>query len=977
MLKNKLFSLSLPLVAVFMMAPSQSLAGTAGKTESLLIDKLTKVFLKLPEGSPTKSKLTLRLADLHAERGRLLAKEDLENGCVECTAGKEDRKQALEYYQYVLQDLNGERKHRVMVQVGHLYEVLGENSKATGFYKKVVASGQGAAEAHFSLAEIYFKQRNFSLAKSHYLQALQDEDFPRKGLATFRLAWCHYNIGEIAQAVNTLEKMLNSPKLLTRNSNNVVNVDEDFKAEVAKDYTVFLAHDSRVSMADISKVFNLSPRSSRIENVSFLAKELERLGRNQQSEEAFELLIEKTSDPEVRMEALVYLANLKLKGKQKTAVLPYLKRAFRNWRSLDGCKNPKQCEELKSRVRTLVFDWNRMEKKNPSPELIEAYENYFLVEKEDMKAYELSSQAAVQTKDWEKAYAWNKKAFQLAKTEEQKETLLLRRIEIAELAKKKAWLAASQKLYLQKSTKQNKAPEIRYQMAQNAYDQGQTMEAAEQFRSLALSKKTPAKLRNQSAELALDSLVLAKQDQKIETWAREFANIFPKNRKHFLSLAGQSVLSQTAKLSDKASASEQAWKTLNRFDVASSTPEKKKTFYKNKIILARKLRKFSEMDKALRSYLSLKALEKEERQFALENKVWLSELQLNFDEAFRSYREINKTDWLELARLADLAEKDSSPYFYNYIRNTEDPELAHSICIELIREAKSFGSKQKSCVPYLKRDKNLFAGLLLEIYQGKKSSSQILRVFKSYGLEQTAPAHVLRRDLLLAEGTQKLKRLKDHKLDRRPSQVGNTLQHRMSRISNFEDVIAKASKTGDWLTQTLFLTELAEQYSRFFEDLMSLPTPKGLTAEEQQEYVTLLSQQAAPYKEKAQEIQFKVEELWKNEKAMQQIFANFHQSPIEVQKILGPQIERIRERAPTDKKVWMSLVYRDQQQKRTPSFARLEMARKKVKENPLSKQALRDLIKLETARGNKPMIIYLNSRMKMVDNGFESKERSL
>ena len=111
MLKNKIFSLSLPVVTVLLMAPSYGVAGTAGKMESLLIDKLTKVFLKLPEGSPTKSKLTLRLADLHAERGRLLAKEDLENGCVECTAGKEDRKQALEYYQYVLQGLQGERKH--------------------------------------------------------------------------------------------------------------------------------------------------------------------------------------------------------------------------------------------------------------------------------------------------------------------------------------------------------------------------------------------------------------------------------------------------------------------------------------------------------------------------------------------------------------------------------------------------------------------------------------------------------------------------------------------------------------------------------------------------------------------------------------------------------------------------------------------------------------------------------------------------
>ncbi len=974
-MKKRSQLLSLLIFSFFM--SEIALADSVGKTETLLINKLTKVFLKLPEGSPTKAKLTLRLADLHAERGRLLAKEDLEKGCVECRAGQEDRGKALEYYQYVLPTLKDEAKHRVMVQVGHLYEVLGENGKATQFYQKVIASGKGAAEAHFSLAEIYFKQRQFSQAKKHYEQAVRDENFARKGLATFRLAWCRYNVGEISSAVSTLEKMLNSPKLLTRNSNNVVNVDEDFKEEVAKDYTVFLAHDSGIGIAEVKKVFQLSPRKSQIENVTFLAKELERLGRNQQSEAAWELVIEKTSNPEVRMEGLVYLAGLKLKGKSKQEVLPYLKRAFRNWSSLDGCQNKKQCEELKSRIRSLVFDWNRMEKKQPSTELIEAYDGYFMVRKDDGKAFELASQAAIQAQQWQKAYDWNQKAYDLAESNEQKETLLLRRIEIAELSKNKSWIAQSQNVYLQRSTNLEKAPEIRYQMAQKSYDNGETEKAANQFRELAQNKKTPQKLRTQSAELALDSLVLAKKDAQIEAWATEFAQLFPQNRTHFLSLAGQSVLSQTAQLSGEGTANEKAWVTLNRFDVASASPEKKKTYLKNKIILARKLKKFDELNTALRSYLAMNNLEQEERLFALENKVWLSELQLNFNEALSSYQKINKTDWLELARLADLAEKESSHYFYNYLKSAKDADLAHSICIKLIKDAKTFGSKQTVCVPYLQKDKNLFASLLLEIYQGKKTSAQMLSLYKKYDLIGTVPAHVLRRDHLLAKGKGALQRLKAHKLDQRPSQVGTTLQQRMNRLTSFEKVIAEATQTGDWLTQSLFLSELRDQYNRFFNDLLSLPTPKGLSESEQQEYLTLLSQQAAPYKEKADEIQFKVDELWKNESALEQVFANFHQSSKEVQKVLGPQIAQIQEIAPENKKNWMSVVYRGQQKRQMPSFASLEMARKRVKDNPLNKQALRELIKLETARGNKPMIIYLNSRLRMVDQGFETAERSL
>ncbi|MEM7646700.1 MAG: tetratricopeptide repeat protein, partial [Pseudomonadota bacterium] len=267
------------LVLATLLLGSESLAGEG--TETLLINKLTNVFLKLPEGNPTKTKITLRLADLHAERGRLEAKRESEKGCLKCTNGEADRKKALEYYQYVLPKLKGEQRQNVLVQLGHIYEVLNQNGKAIRFYKKVLSGNQGvgASEALFSLAEIYFKERKYSEAKGYFKRALSTDGFRRRGLASFRLAWCQYNTGEIRAAVNGLEKMLTTPELLTRNGENIVNVDQDFKSEVAKDFTVFLAHSSQINVGAIKKVYKYSPESTRIENVSFLAKELERLGR--------------------------------------------------------------------------------------------------------------------------------------------------------------------------------------------------------------------------------------------------------------------------------------------------------------------------------------------------------------------------------------------------------------------------------------------------------------------------------------------------------------------------------------------------------------------------------------------------------------------------------------------------------------------------------------------------------------------------
>ncbi|MCJ8275734.1 MAG: tetratricopeptide repeat protein, partial [Bdellovibrionales bacterium] len=343
----------------FILMAQISWAEVTPETQTLLIKKLTNVFLKLPDGNPTKTKITLRLADLHAERGRLISKRELEKGCIECSNGEVDRKKALEYYLYVMPNLKGEQRHNVLVQIGHIYEVLGQNNKAISLYKKVISGstdGRGMAESLFSIGEIYFKRKDFKSAQTYYKKALGNSYFTRRGLASYRLAWCQYNSGQISSAVNGLEKILTTPKLLTRGGEEVVNVDLDFKAEVAKDFTVFVAHSSQLNSASIQKVYKYSPDKSRIENVSYLAKELERLGRIKTAQETWELVVAKTDDPQIRMEGLIYLAGLQLKGSQKQKIAPYLKRAFQNWNSLASCKDQEQCNVLKKRVRRLVFD---------------------------------------------------------------------------------------------------------------------------------------------------------------------------------------------------------------------------------------------------------------------------------------------------------------------------------------------------------------------------------------------------------------------------------------------------------------------------------------------------------------------------------------------------------------------------------------------------------------------------------------------
>jgi len=162
----------------------------------------------------------------------------------------------------------------------------------------------------------------------------------------------------------------------------------------------------------------------------------------------------------------------------------------------------------------------------------------------------------------------------------------------------------------------------------------------------------------------------------------------------------------------------------------------------------------------------------------------------------------------------------------------------------------------------------------------------------------------------------------------------------------------------------------------FFNELLGLPTPQELSVEEQQEYLSLLSQQAAPYKEKADQIQFKLDELWKNQAASDQVYADFHKSSRVTQSLLAPPLEQL---ALLDQphKHDFGLVYRTDDTRKVPSLSLLERARQEVKSSPLNQKALKKLIQLETERGYKPMIIYLNSRLKHLEQGFDQQEKSL
>lgn len=67
-----------------------------------------------------------------------------------------------------------------------------------------------------SLAEIYFKKSQWSLAKANYSQVLKSASSTSKGLAAYHSALCDYHQGDIKGVTQSLIHVLKTPEYLSK-----------------------------------------------------------------------------------------------------------------------------------------------------------------------------------------------------------------------------------------------------------------------------------------------------------------------------------------------------------------------------------------------------------------------------------------------------------------------------------------------------------------------------------------------------------------------------------------------------------------------------------------------------------------------------------------------------------------------------------------------------------------------------------------
>ncbi len=993
----------LVIILLFIFSNVSYAAKFDAQTRTQLINKFSKVYDQLSDEEPAKVNVTLRLADLLAEQGRYLANEELGRGCEVCDAGVDERQRALKFYEEAAGQLKSNKKASVLIQMGHLKEMLGQESQATSNYLAAIQVAINPAylnEAQFSLAEIYFKRRQFQDAAKYYEMVVAHPDKKgKRGFAAYRKAWSHFNLGDYDKATDQLVTMLESPDLLNRGSSNgLISVDTNFQDEISRDYVVFTTKKG-YSLKDFETLFKLSRKESRLEHIFNLADELERLGQNESAINVWSRLIKKLSDPVKKWEAHVRYANLLRENKNFDESLKLYERSLGLSERQKSCQTD-QCEEIRSRERSYVLDWNKELKSTPSKDLALAYEIYNKVN-QSLDTQYWGAEAWLAVDDKSKAFKSFEKAIDkypqsLANTKkpenikaynEMYENSLLKRIEIAEQLKLKS-LPSVYNQYAKLSKNKAQLNQVNYQLARLNYEDKKYLEAYNDFLNYAKTTnstdKASIKLKEQAADLALDSLVLAKRDDLLIEAANELSRLIPNKAKEYDQIIRKAVINQSLKLAkgdDNSGGNKKALRLLKEADFSNASLEERELIAKNKMILAEQVGQIAEANGYVDQYLLLPDLSEEDKQFAYKKKAWLSELMFDFKAALAATEKIKgikePTRTLQLALLTDLSGGDPKVLFDQYImKNPKEPESL-DMAVELMKSSKSPWSAFERYQKTLSSSDDKWKEALLLSFEKTPDKAELSKYLTWDTLDPKKRIEILQTQLFKPVLDKEKLVLSSMTVDTSTQQkMTKALKDRVAEIKRYEGFVTKVIKSELWFGQIYALDFLSKESKRFYDEVMSLPIPDGLSADEQNQYMNLLSQNASPFLTKHNQINTKLEEIWNQKKSVNQVFETLSSQPKWVQILWTSEYNKLSDIAPEDFKKYVlgkidqlgeKAVVKNERSKDVP-LNKVMKLKTKVMQSPFDRKLLTELLDIEKLRNQDQMVIYLNQRLSKLKN---------
>lgn len=959
-------------------------------THSLVIGKLEGALKQLPRSSTERRSISVRLADLHADRARLLNLQKQDTGCTGCPDGTTDRVRAIQLYNDVVNDLPPVAQGPVLLQLAHLQSRQGDTVKATKTLERATDNRKYeiavTSRAHQQLGEIKFRKAEFHRAEWHFKTALANREISNPGFITYRLAWSQLNQGKSDAATATLIKLLQSPELLTVENQNGSAFDDSFHQDITRDLVIFLAR-GNVGRKEIETLLELTPEAMRRENLYAFANELERLGKKYSATLAWRAYFDEGDNrPVEALETQIRLAQLQWDMGRKEQALEEYTKSIDLWKR-KGCDGDK-CGELEKRFKNFVTNWNRIEKDRPTPRCLQAYKQYLKAFDQDPEMYYKAATVADQLKNHSEATILYATAATLAADQvregkvvkkELLEASLMQQIESAELTKNKTARLKAYEAYIELNPKGDKIVEVRYQKAQVTYEMGQHQSAFNQFSDLATENpKDQRALRVKAADLSLDALAAMKKDQEIFEWAPKLAKLYPERKMEFAKIQRQAVILMATRVLDKKEAGSSEFRRelekLKKMEMAIASKDDRILILKNRIALAVRLQDLDEVRTGSAKLFAIKGLGHADRELALRNLAWVAELKLDFKTALK-YAKQMKHDHLReddthlrLAMLTELAGQDPTKEYQKALKATTSREKALGIRATLVRRANKPWNALKEHAPQLSRNNLLLSTLLIEVYSRDGNDAKAKSFIKQFGLKNSALAKLMDRQEFFAEWKREDRRLSQHRLNpRSEALLQKTLIERISKLNRQDYLGREAVKMNDWGAQFTVLSTIARENRRLYNDLLALPAPRKLTKEQGQQYLALVKVKADPFRIRAEESEKKLKEFKDNDRAINEMTAALENSKGRVREMLTNDALTIARVASGSHRRQLESAVKSQPDK--PSINEIARAKTRLANDPFDASVAQDLKRLAEKRGEVTMVAFLDARIQQLKKG--------
>jgi hypothetical protein len=965
----------------FALADDDEAPGLSEESYSNLIKKLESTLPSIADYR-TKTSVQLRIGDLYADRARLLAMKEVEKSCDSCLGSKSERKKALGYYSQVVSGLRGEQRSRITLQLAHLNSLNGDLKATEKIFQGVLREERATAgsqpenlvaESYIGLGEIRFFENKYKDARGQYEKALAIGT-ERNGHVKHRLSWCWYYDGQAPKAQALLFSSLEKDELT-----------DDLRKDMSRDLATFVATVG-INEGVIQRLLAATPESHKKSNLYYLGQEADRLGKREAAVlvwNVYEGLNGVTEDE--GLEIQVRKAQSLLDDGALTGSLAAYKAFYKSF-GARNCAGGSKCDEVHDRSRSYLTSWIKKEKTEPSAQLQDALQTYSENNLNDIEMLQWTGHVSKYHQEYREAYRFYRQAA-LAGIAGAKgpgsepaniRNTMFAAIEMAEDTRDRKLQREAFNFFLEHRPDDDKADEVRYQLAYLDYTEKSFAKAAEAFHSLTASQKLESGLKLQAANLSLDCLADLKNDSQskevLEQRAKEYVARFPKQKNEFAAISRKAGVNNALNkfYSGKRSegAAKEALLHLNGVTLIGATAKDTLNILKNRMTLAEAGRDLGAVDTAASSILTMNQATPEDRQLAMKQRLWVAEAQMNFTSAYRLAQkmELNhlspENRHLKLALLADLSfgMTAARKHYEAYIKAATSLRKKNLVRAKFVREAKSPWTEFKRFRNDLAGTPDILADVLVDLFALDFDIEKVRPYLQQKGVRQTASAGILYGFLEMEEVLALKKKFRRQDLNARTdAQLARSLKDRMALLKDTEKKAEWAVRNSGFRVQISLANILGSEYERLHKDLLALPVPRGLKASDRSRYQDLMQKKAAPFADKAKYFADQAEDLWSSSAAWKDMVKSAQTIKGSHAKVLAFELNNLK--ALAERSGEKSAVEDALESIPKPDRKEIQRLRQEVIANPFDADKITELKQLEELNGQTTMVAYLEARL--------------